>query len=79
MGKIVNKSCSTAISSIVYITDELTLRDCLATLSRSQPNIEYLYCIHKGEGGDKDHTHLLLRTRSEKFNNCELRLALCFS
>lgn len=71
MGKIVTKTCSTAISSIVYITDKNLLNSCLATLSRSQPNVEYLYCIHKGENGDKDHTHLLLNTRSDKFNNCD--------
>lgn len=71
MDKIVNKSCSTAISSIVYITDIKVLNECLATLSRSQPNVEYLYCVHKGENGDKDHTHLLLRTRSNHFANCD--------
>lgn len=68
-GKIVTKKCLTPISTIVYITDRKILDDCLASLTRAM-KVEYLYCIHKGENGDKDHTHLLLYSLAENGFNC---------
>ena len=72
-GKIVTKSCTTPISTIVYLADRLEdFKHCLFNLQRDNSNIVYLYCVHKGENGDKDHIHLILFTYATNgFKNCE--------
>lgn len=67
---ITGNSCSTAMSAMVYIEDKTFFEECLAKLTR-KVMCDYLYIFHKGENGDKDHIHLLLRPLSKGFSNVQ--------
>ena len=64
--KIASKTCIQPISCIAYPKDEETLIHSLECLLKKYPYIEYAYIFHYGEGEDKNHYHLLLRSTNIK-------------
>lgn len=66
---VMSGRCTTPISTIVYF-GENEIVDKINKL-KEKISVDVLYIKHKGENGKKDHTHVLLRSRSSCFTNIE--------
>lgn len=63
--KIASKTCTFPISCIAYPKDESILINSISLLKTKYPYIEACYIFHNGEGDDKSHYHLLMRSTNQ--------------